>query len=111
MVKMLETRCDLCGSWAWCGRKCARAPGEEGWTPVYADFTQERGETAVNGYYRPQVEVGRPALVEPEPVNKPDNIDNKLTRAERAVNKIEERKAYMRDKMRARRAAAKAAKA
>jgi hypothetical protein len=34
MVKMLDTRCEVCGSWSWCGRKCGKAPGNEGWVPV-----------------------------------------------------------------------------
>ena len=85
MSRLLETRCDLCGSWMWCGRACSKDPRNEP-EPV-----------PMNGFAT-------------DPVNTVNTV-NKLTKAELAIDKVEARKAYMRDKMRARRAAARAAKA
>jgi hypothetical protein len=95
MSRLLDTRCELCGSWSWCGRQCARAEEGQGWLPQYARF---------NGH-----EIAEPPTDEPVPVVQAvSNVSlTKLTKAEVAVDKVEARKAYQRELMRKRRLEAK----
>ena len=82
MSGLLETRCDLCGSWMWCGRACSHDP------------RKEPDPEPMNG-----VSVSIVSTV------------SKLTKADLAIDKVAKRKAYQRELMRERRAKAKAAKA
>ena len=86
MSRLLETRCELCGSWMWCGRACAKDPRNE---PVIVQNGHDVLETVSN-------------------VSSPVSL-TKLTKAELAVEPVAKRKAYQRDLMRVRRAAKKAA--
>jgi hypothetical protein len=83
MSRLLEVRCELCGSWSWCGRQCKMSPDA-----VLQCLANHRVETAN--------EIAEMA-----------DLSQKATKAELAVSKVEARKAYMRDMMRKRRLEAK----
>jgi hypothetical protein len=94
MVKMLDTRCEVCGSWSWCGRKCAKADPGEGWVPVLMTHGEVKYCPACHEEH-----------VETYTCNA--LYEAKLARSERSVSKVEARREYQRELMRKRRLEAK----